>query len=345
MAYLTKNLERLTDGNGNPLPGGKLRVYNANTTTPADLFTATGLTGAAANPIVADAAGILPMRFLAAGNYDIAVLTSGGVVVDAWDDVPSVGSDEATLFKNFTNSRFQVRGVGGTVYVEAGDADPDNIGGIGVLGGWNGTQATSWTVNAATFDVVGWLTENSKKLIGTVYTPATSFSSSTGVAIQLVNVPTGVRAWEIYVWDIQAAGTTALTAQLSYDSGATYKSGASDYAYTKTIVDQNGGAPDLAASTSGPDTKLDIIYQLKTASNRSAFLRILVFTPDSGSEHTVIMAESMSLDRASNTYLALAQMVGEGVGGYGRATHIKLLQGANLLTGKYRVVPLRGFGD
>jgi hypothetical protein len=346
MAVIVRTRVRVEDAAGMPVNGGKFRVYLANTTTLASLFSDAALTVPLTNPVVAGSDGWCPEIFAASANYDCATLTAADVVIKSEDDVPSLGSDAATFTKDFTNSRVAIRGVGGTTYWETGDASPDNVGGTGVLGGWNGTQADSWSINAILVNILGRLKEAGKKIIGTVYTDATAFSSSAGVVIQLPNDPTGVRAWQVYIWDLQAAAASPLTAQFSYDGGLNYKSGASDYNYTKFKVD-NASGPGLAAgvAAAGADTKIDIVHVLRTAANRSAMVKLLIITPDSGSEHTILYSWCVNLDAASATYMAVSEVGGEGVGGYGRATHMKILQGANLISGNYRVVPLRGFGE
>jgi hypothetical protein len=351
MALLLSPGVRIANAAGVPISGGKIRVYNANTTTLSSLYSDTGLTVPLANPVVCNSAGYPSSDgsntvgiFCASANYDIAFMTAASVVLVTIDDVASYGSDAATLTKDFTNSRFAVRGSGGTIYVEAGDADPDAVGGTGILGGWLGTQADSWTINAAVANVVGRIKENSKKLPGVIYTDATTFSSSAGVAITLPNDPTGVRQWEVEIWDLQCAGVTALTCQLSYDGGGTYKSGAGDYWYTKWIADNTAG-PGAVYAVSAGDTKLDLVYAVRTAANKSGRLTVRITTPNSGSEHTLVESDGLCLDRTAATSVAAFGMKGVGLGGFGRATHMKILQGANAISGSYRVKPLRGSGE
>lgn len=354
MALLLDPATRVLDTTGAAINGGQVRVYNANTTTLADIFSDAGLSVALSNPVVCNSTGYPSSNgttptliFAAAANYDVAFLdtvANGSTVLRSWEDVPSVGSDEATLYKDFTNSRFQVRGSGGTIYVEAGDASPDNTGGTMRLGGWSGTEADTITLDGALVNVDGVLKENSKKLPGVIYTDATTFSTSTGVAIQLPNTPTGVRQWEIEVWDLVAAGTVALTAQLSFDSGATYKSGAADYIYDKWIMDNTAG-PGIAVSPSTGDTKIDVSYALRAPAGKPARMTIKVTTPNSGSDHTLVESSGTACDRTAATSLATFGTSGSCVGGYGRATHIKLAQGANLISGYYRITPKRGSGE
>jgi hypothetical protein len=349
MALLLSPGVRIANAAGVPISGGKIRVYNANTTTLSNLYSDTGLTVPLANPVVCNSAGYPSSDgsntvgiFCASANYDIAFMTAASVVLVTIDDVASYGSDAATLTKDFTNSRFAVRGSGGTIYVEAGDADPDAVGGTGILGGWLGTQADSWTINAAVANVVGRIKENSKKLPGVIYTDATTFTAVSTLEIALTNDPTGVRAWDLDLWDLTGTGVLSLLARFSYDGGGTYKSGASDYNYLKTKLDDAG-----AATTTAPgdvDTKIDVNYYMITAANRLATVRIRIVTPDSGAGRTTLEASTVACG-TTTAHMGHFFTAGEAVGGYGRATHIRLLQSGQTITGKYRLTPLRGFGE
>jgi hypothetical protein len=264
------------------------------------------------------------------------------VVIKSEDDVPSLGSDASTFSRDFTNSRFQVEGVAGTVWVEAGDASPDNTGGLMRLSGWNRTQADSIIADAVLFNTTGRIQEIGKKIPAVVQTDATTFSAAATVEIELVNSPTGVRAWDLDLWDLSGTGVLSLLARFSYDGGANYKSGAADYNYLKTKLDDGG-----AATTTAPgdvDTKIDVNYYMITAANRLATVRIRIVTPDSGAGRTTLEASTVACG-TTTAHMGHFFTAGEAVGGYGRATHIRLYQSGQTITGKYRLTPLRGFGE
>lgn len=91
---------RIDDADNKPISGGFLRVYVVDTTNLASLYSNPGLTVALTNPVEADSAGRLPPIFIAAGTYDLALLTAGGALVDAFDDfeVPDISALDNILF-------------------------------------------------------------------------------------------------------------------------------------------------------------------------------------------------------------------------------------------------------
>src|SRR3954468_20261282 len=78
---------RAADSSNTPLSGAKANIYAAGTTTPLSLFSDTGLSVGAANPIVADAYGQFPVRYFSPVSYKIATTTSADVAVTgmSWD--------------------------------------------------------------------------------------------------------------------------------------------------------------------------------------------------------------------------------------------------------------------
>lgn len=328
---------------GVPVSGGKLRIYDANTTTLSTVYSDAALSVPLTNPVVADSGGFLPQVFLAAGNYDLATLTAGDVLIKAQDDVPSLGSDSATFTKDFTNSRVAIRGSGGVVYTDFGDASPDNTGGTGSIGGWLGTQADLITINAASVNAgttAGALKENSKKLASVVYTEATTVSAASSVDIPLTASPTGALAWEIDIWDYSQSGNGNMRARLSYDSGSTYKAGAADYT---SFWDYSESAGTTGTGGSGAAAQIELNSNMNGAANQLGWVSIRIITPNSGSDHTALDANSRGLLNVGTKVQYRA--MGWGQGGYGRATHLRLLMSANTFTFKYLVRPLRGFGE
>lgn len=351
MAFLPLTRYRVEDAAGAPVSGGKVRVYNANTTTLSTLYATAALDPGSllANPVVADSAGWAAQIFLADGNYDVAILSAADVVLKTQDDVPAVGSDAATLDKDFTNSRFKVSGTAGVVNIEVGDPSPDNTGGSFRIGGWADTQADDGEIDAATLNVTGQLTESDgKKLDGVVYTPATTFTAVSAVDIPLTESPANVRAFEVDVFDLaSSAGTVIYAIRFSYDGGSNYKTGASDYAYA------NAPYYDQAAGTLGgishDDAHTHIILNGASSAqltDKPFWLTLRILTPETGNAATAVKSELLAYDQPG-TWPVLHRAAGYGLGAYGRATHVRLFAttGGVTLTGKYRVRPLRGFGD
>lgn len=95
---LTLPLARITDANGDPVSGGLLYAYATGTTTPVDTYTTSALSVAHANPVVADAGGMLPAIYLATGvTYRFVAKTAAGASISGMDfDPVSAASDLIT---------------------------------------------------------------------------------------------------------------------------------------------------------------------------------------------------------------------------------------------------------
>lgn len=74
----------ILDLNGVPINGAKVYVYAAGTTTPLSLYSDSGLSSAADNPIIATQ-GFVPLRFMATASYKLTVTTSAGAAVTGYD--------------------------------------------------------------------------------------------------------------------------------------------------------------------------------------------------------------------------------------------------------------------
>jgi len=344
MAQLINNRFRAFDANGDPVSGATLTVYDAGTTTPTAIFKDAALSVACTNPTsggdVSDAGGWFPQIFAAdATVVDVLMKTSGGTTLQQWDDLTVVGAQTGDLTRTVTGSgRFMVTGAGGEVYVRAGNADPDDVGGTMVLEGWEGTQLDTLTLDAATATATGWVKPFGKKVSSVIYTEPTAFTATTTVAIQLSNSPSGVRAWRVRVYDIilSAAGTASL--RFSYDGGGTYKSGASDYGYSTVDSYSTPGTASNGATTSG------LIGSFGASAGRPAFIEFTVMTPNSGSNDTVYTGVALTVEGSGNVIPETYNFGGYGRGGYGRVTHVQLTFG-NTATGLYTVEPLFGTGE
>jgi len=82
-------LNHVSDANGNPYVGAQQYVYNAGTTTLRAIYTDTGLSIAADNPQTSDAAGNFPRVYTAQGTYKVRQETSGGTLINEWDNIDS----------------------------------------------------------------------------------------------------------------------------------------------------------------------------------------------------------------------------------------------------------------
>jgi hypothetical protein len=362
MALLFDARFRALDSSGNAYSGAKLNVYTAGTTTPITLYTTSALSTTQANPVVADSAGRFAQIFTAEGlTLDLLLTTSAGVTITSYEDVQSLGSDTGTLVRDFTTSRARLAGSAGVTSFEAGDAVGDDVGGKWRIGGYDSTQADTGELDAAAITTTGTLTvggvldttgstsfikERGKKLPSVIETAPTAFSAASTVDITLTNTPTGVRAWEILVYDLVWSASTTLLARLAYDATPTFKTGASDYRFGRITAATGGASVAVTRDDANDFIEIREAEGTVAASTQPAYIRMTVITPNSGSGETIILGEMMSfVENGGLFYTHPITFSGAGRGGYGRATTIRLYPGTGTISGTYLVKPLRGTGD
>lgn len=81
---LIHSLRPIVDSNGVPVSGALVYVYDVGTTTLKTVYSDSTLLTTAANPVVCTG-GFCPLRYLAAGTYKVAVTTSAGVAMTAYN--------------------------------------------------------------------------------------------------------------------------------------------------------------------------------------------------------------------------------------------------------------------
>jgi hypothetical protein len=84
------NPSRVLDLNGYTVPGAKMTVYQTGTATLLDVFSDLAGVVPAANPIIADASGIFPQRYVTATAAKVVVTTSDDVTLYTLDPVSLV---------------------------------------------------------------------------------------------------------------------------------------------------------------------------------------------------------------------------------------------------------------
>lgn len=95
---LTLPLARIEDATGAPVANARLDVFETGTTTPATVYSDSALTTAHANPIVADAGGLLPEIFLDPSTvYRFRARTAGGTNIAGMDFDPVAPQDAAEI--------------------------------------------------------------------------------------------------------------------------------------------------------------------------------------------------------------------------------------------------------
>ena len=105
MSFLfTTPRQQALDANGSPLPGAKLRFFDAGTSNPRTVFTDAARTVPHAIPVVADSAGRFAPIFLPDGSYK-AILTDQADVTVWTDDNLDGPVDLATLSIDFAKPR------------------------------------------------------------------------------------------------------------------------------------------------------------------------------------------------------------------------------------------------
>jgi hypothetical protein len=351
MAIITAPDARVLDADGNPVSGGKFRVYTANTTTLADLFSDNTLATPRANPVVANAAGELPFFFLASGTYDTAQLDASDVELNSQQDVPAWGEDTGDFNRTVAGlGRIKITGAAGAVQIQAGDPDPDDTGGTLTVEGWEGTQLSSLTLDTASLIAgtsAGALKENSKRLPGVVATSSTALAAATSLVIPLPNEPTGVRGWRVDVFDLFRAAATAITITLrmSFDGGATYKS-TNEYHYWSFYRDQATNAVIDVEGTLTTGIPIALNSNGKTDFPMWGMLEILTPLAAGSSDATIVRGEFIGVNQEATPIVTRTISAGYCQGAsIGQVTHLQLISSSGNINGNYRVAPMRGFGD
>lgn len=360
MALLFPPRLEARDSLGNAYNGAKLNIYTAGTTTPITLYSTAALDPGSTltNPVIADSNGRFAAVYAAEGLLvDILCTTSAGATIWSVEDATFVGASSGALLLDFTNSRARISGSGGEVSFEAGPPVGDDTGGTLRMGGYSGTQADTAELDAIASTITGTLsvggaatiagsvaitgagayfTERGKDMIGVVETEATTVTGVANQDITLTQLPAGVRAWRIDIWDIVPSTTSDLRARLGY--GGTVKSGAGDYVWMHSFTLSSAITHNAGNGTTA--TELQLFYSMYTAGNS---LQMEVQTVDSGTGNTIVRGTAEGNAGASG--IEYAVFSGRGQGSYGRATVINIYVSTGTVSFKYRVVPMRGFGE
>lgn len=244
------------------LSGARLYTFDSvSTTTPKATYADNGLTVSNGAYVEADSSGVFPPIYGAANEQYYCVLKdSAGNTIDEIPDVAMLGPDSSSTFlKDLgVNGRFLVSGSGGVVNIETGNAIGDDIGGTARIGGYAGTQGDALELDYAAVTTTGPVSvagsvTSSGALISTsgavtlqgitqAVPRALVRSSATAAANTDITLDSAYEEWEIRIRNMVVNGT--LAARFSFD-GATFKSGAADYAW-------GGGYQGSASFTNTP---------------------------------------------------------------------------------------------
>ncbi|HET6971721.1 MAG TPA: hypothetical protein VFH92_11390 [Phenylobacterium sp.] len=348
MARIYHPYERALDNNGKPMPFAQLYTRDAaSPTTPKETWSDVGLTTPNPNPIQADQYGFFPAAFASEGEaYYLILVPNGGnpaAPFHSADGVDALGSDVAAdLARTFAAARMLISGgltdgVHQGVIIAAGLPSPTATGGYMSLEGWAGTQLDRLDLKAATANVLGRLKENDKKLQGVVYAENQAFAGVSAVIIPLPNDPVGARACLIDIIDFHIPDILKIT--LSYDGGATFKSGATDYQSVVTT----GGAGLISASDLLAASAAQISSNAIYSANKPARMWLDVETPNAGTDATIIQTKLIGWNGTPKPIIEHGAAFG--LGGYGRATHLKITPNTGTISGVWRSMVQRGLGE
>jgi hypothetical protein len=87
-----------SDSNGVPLNAGTIDVYSAGTTTPLSLYSDSGLSVSATNPITLDSSGRHAITYIATASYKVVCKNSAGTTIYTRDNIdPGVAVGSGAL--------------------------------------------------------------------------------------------------------------------------------------------------------------------------------------------------------------------------------------------------------
>lgn len=233
------------DGNGNPLAGGKLYTYSANTTSPLACYTNESGSIAHTNPIILDSTGRVPggeVWLTDLVQYKFELYTYANVLIGSYDDISGINETVAASSVSFTGFKGQV----GTVQDLA---DSDGSDWIGYLPASPGVARSAQdkmrdTVSVKDFGAVGDGSTDDTSAIqatinavgaaggGTVYFPAGTYKISSKLTVANNGV---------YLVGAGRRGTTLSPTAMS-----------TDHILFDTV--SNGGLSHLAIIPSGAQT-------------------------------------------------------------------------------------------
>lgn len=98
----------IEDANGDPVSGAKIEVFDAGTTNQKTVYTDAALTTAGANPIEANASGVVPIRYIGTGSWKATFKNSSNTELSNYntlDNVPGAVDTSSFLTGTISPSR------------------------------------------------------------------------------------------------------------------------------------------------------------------------------------------------------------------------------------------------
>lgn len=241
---LSLSLSQQFDAQGRPLAGGFLYFYQSGTTTPQSAYQDSSLTIAHPNPITLDAAGRVPVFYLADGAIKIRLSDSGGVTIIAADNLLVIGPSS---------------GSGGSASVDAttvlATGDIKYTYGTGALSGF--VRGNGRTIGSATSGATERANSDAQSLFQYLWTQDANLSVSTGRGVsasadwsanKTITLPDFRGRVLAAMDDMGNSAASRLTSAGSGITGTTL--GASGGAETVTIA--VGNVPQLAVTITDP---------------------------------------------------------------------------------------------
>lgn len=240
-------------------PGGKVEFYLSGTTTPATVYSDSAATVVLAQPVVADASGILPQIFTTSSSDMKAVITaSDDTAIATIDPVPKVDSQGATAtsisfspvtgnaatsvqgaIENNTTEVNKVKGIGALVTngmlarvgIDAYAARTlQGSDGIDVAFGNGVSGPPAFSLNIPTQAEAEAGTDNGKAMtalrvsqaIAASYTKGIPVATTSGTTVLLDDtIPSGVRLVEVLLNGVSLSGTDDILVQIGSGGFAT----------------------------------------------------------------------------------------------------------------------------
>ena len=259
-------------------PGAKVRIYLSGTTTPVTVYADASETTVLAQPITADAAGVLPQIFSSNASDLKAVITaSDDTAIETIDPIPKADSTGATAssisftpvtgnpaanvqsgIANNTAEINKTKGIGalatyGLVAKTAAGtyASRTIVGGsgIGVTGG-DGVSAnpsiaihpaTQAEAEAGTLDTVVMTPLKTAQAMRAFATIAAEQATTSGTQFDFTGIPSGVTEISVLLDGVSLSGTDHILVQIGDAGGVetgSYDSGSND---TAALVTSTNG--------------------------------------------------------------------------------------------------------
>jgi hypothetical protein len=311
------------------LDGAKLYTYDSiATTTPKATYTNSALTVPHANPIVADSSGVFPQIYAASGEAYHAILkTSAGVTVQTFENWEALGGDDASVFsKDYgANGRVQIVGNGGMPNLEFGDPTGDDLGGDGRIGGWDGTQATTLELDAATTTITGNLALTGNLTVSgtSPFIAVHSSGTATAAATTDIALPSTYNAYRLELSYITpAGGATSIEALFAFDGVPTFKTGVDDYGWVLQNSGPSAGSLGSGSSIDASDARIEVMNVGAPTAGSPCHCSITIMSRYGKETGLSALFESHE-DGAYGFYIGRATGQTRAKN-YGKATHIRL---------------------